>query len=308
MDAPVTRALVIGAGSIGARHARVLRALGHEVSFVTSRLDLPGSTFDRISTAIRDFAPGYVVVANATASHARTVSELVDLGYRGRLMVEKPAALASSSVRNGEFERLGFGFNLRFHPVIERLHRLLAGATVYTVEAYAGQHLESWRPTRPVSQQYSASLAHGGGVLRDLSHELDYLALLLGPCSGVFARGGRLGNVTVDSDDAWALVARYELAPVVSLQLNYLDAQHRRRIVVNSSVGTIEADLIASTIRHDQAIELLPTDPDFTYSELHRAMFDDSDSRVATLDDADATDRTIEMVEASAATQRWMKW
>jgi predicted dehydrogenase len=304
----VTRALIIGAGSIGVRHARVLRMLGLDVGFVTSRSDVTGPTFDRVSTGIRDFAPSYVVVANPTGSHSDAVTELVDVGYRGRLLVEKPAALTSSTVRFDGFKRLGFGFNLRFHPVIERLRQLLVGTTIYTVEAYAGQHLDSWRPARPVNEQYSSSLAQGGGVLRDLSHELDYLALLLGRCSGIFARGGKLGDVTVDSDDAWALVARYESAPVVSLQLNYLDTQGRRRIVVNSSVGTIEADLIASTIRHDQAMESFPTDPDFTYTELHRAMFDDSDARVASLDDADATDRTIEMVEASAAAQRWMEW
>jgi predicted dehydrogenase len=300
----VSRDLVIGAGSIGLRHAEVLAGEGDEVALLTARTDLDLATFTDLERALTEFDPSYVVIANQTSLHAASLGELARLGYRGAVLVEKPLALPDPTAAL-PFERVGVGFNLRFHPVIVRLLDVLGGLRVLTVEAYAGQHLASWRPDRPTASQYSALKASGGGVLRDLSHELDYLGALLGDCLGVFARGGRIGTVTEDSDDAWGIVAGYERAPIVTLQLNYLDTHTRRRLVINTSDGTIEADVIAGTLRIGDEIERFEVARNDTYRALHRAMRR-SDSAVTSLAEAAATDRIIGMIESSAREQRWI--
>ena len=38
-------------------------------------------------------------------------------------------------------------------------------------------------------------------MLRDLSHELDYMTWLFGPCRRVAALGGRFGPLAIDSDE-----------------------------------------------------------------------------------------------------------
>ncbi|CAN5522935.1 Gfo/Idh/MocA family oxidoreductase [soil metagenome] len=302
MDQPVTRAVVVGAGSIGSRHAAVLGQLGHEVAFVTARGDLDLPAFETVADALAGFTPEYMVIATDTAQHADSVASLVAAGYAGLLLVEKPLAVDAPALH--PFERVGVGFNLRFHPVVRRLAELLEGTEVYTVEAHAGQHLAGWRPDRPVAEQYSAHASRGGGVLRDLSHELDYLAVLFGPCLGVFARGGRVAEVTVDSDDAWAIVAQHSAAPLLSLQLNYLDTAPRRRVLVNTSAGTIDADLIAGTITSSAGTETFEVDRDATYRDMHEAML--AGGTVATVADAIATDELIAMIETSQAEQRWV--
>jgi predicted dehydrogenase len=198
------------------------------------------------------------------------------------------------------------GFTLRFHPVVAMLRDLLAGLEIHTVEAYAGQHLGGWRPSRPVAEQYSAHRAQGGGVLRDLSHEFDYLGWMLGPWRGVFARGGRLTELTVDADDAWGIVAEYERAPVVTLQLNYLDSETRRRLVVNTSEGTIAADLIAGTVRAGGETHTLVVDRDDMFVRLHAAMTGSAPGDVTSPAEAEATDRLIAAIETSAAEKRWV--
>jgi predicted dehydrogenase len=306
VDNPVTKALVVGAGSIGARHAAVLAELGFDVATVSARDDLDWPTFGSLPEALGRFDPSYVVIANQTSLHARAVAELAELGFHGILLVEKPLAMTADAATGLPFERVGVGYNLRFHPVIARLRELLAGIEVFTVEAYAGQHLETWRPGRSARSQYSAVKSMGGGVLRDLSHELDYLGLLLGDCLGVFARGGRLSTVTEDSDDAWGIVAGYQSAPLVTLQLNYLDTHTRRRLVLNTSIGTIEADLVAASVRVGADTETFATERNQTYRAMHEAMRAPG-SPVATLAEALATERTIAAIEQSAAEQRWIE-
>ena len=292
----------MGAGSIGTRHLSVLAGLGAETAVVSSR-DQPGRRYATVANAVRDFSPDYAVVATETARHAATVSELAAAGFRGRLLVEKPLAVEPGALTG--FSRVGIGFNLRFHPVIARLADLLSTTKIYTVEVYAGQALAGWRPGRAVGDQYSAHRSRGGGVLRDLSHELDYLGWMLGECRGVSAVGGRLANVTVDADDAWGMVAEYDRSPVVTLQLNYLDTRTRRRIVATTSAGTIEADVIAGRVILDTADESIPLDRDASYAAMHRSMLADG-AAVATSEDASRTDRLIDLIERSAATRTWM--
>lgn len=299
----MTRALVVGAGSIGLRHAGVLADAGHEVALVTAR-DLEQQTYSEVDGAVDDFDPDYVVVATETAKHGATVASLRQSGYVGRLLVEKPLAVAEDELDG--FSRVGVGYNLRFNPVIRRMAQMLEGRQLHTVEAYAGQQLSQWRPDRPTQEQYSASRARGGGVLRDLSHELDYLAWMLGPCRGVFARGGRLGAGTVDSDDAWGIVSEYSLAPIVTVQLNYLDTRSRRRIVVTTSSGTIEADVVAGVVRGPEGVEQLASERDASYAAMHAAMLSDTVDDVATPHDAVAVDAVIGMIELSNEERRWV--
>ena len=299
----MTRALVVGAGSIGMRHADVLADAGHEVALVTAR-SLKLRSYPDVVGAVEEFAPDYVVVATETAKHDQSIASLRQAGYAGRLLVEKPLAVAPDELTG--FSRVGVGFNLRFHPVIRRVMQLLEGREIHTVEAYAGQELAQWRPDRPTREQYSASRARGGGALRDLSHELDYLAWMLGSCRGVFARGGRLGTATVDADDAWGIVSEYSRAPIVTVQLNYLDTRSRRRLVVTTSSGTIEADVVAGVVHGPEGVERLPSGRDESYAALHAAMLGDAPDDVATPLDASAVDAVIGMIELSRDERRWV--
>jgi len=309
MDHAVTRALIIGAGSIGLRHAAVLEELGHDVAIVTGRTDLERAAFPSVADAVNIFRPDYAVVSTATAQHLPSVAALEAADFTGRLLIEKPLAVPLISL--GSFGRVGVGFNLRFHAVVRRLHELLAGTRIYTVEAYVGQHLALWRPDREPRAVYSARRADGGGVLRDLSHEWDYLAMMLGGCRGVFARGGRVADVTEDSDDAWGVVAEYERAPIVTVQLNYLDTQVHRRVVATTEAGTVEADLIAGTVRVDDSLEYFTVERDDTYRAMHAAMLSDEPAptppAVATPEEAAGTDALIRLIETSALTRSWVE-
>lgn len=305
----MTRAVIIGAGSIGLRHVAVLEGLGHEVALVSSRTDLDRPVFTSVDDAVADSDPDYAIVATETSLHGSSVAALETAGFTGRLLVEKPFAVRPAAL--GSFDRVGVGFNLRFHPVVRRLHDVLATTRIYTVEAYVGQHLSLWRPGRDPKTTYSARRSDGGGVLRDLSHEWDYLGLILGQCRGVFAQGGRLADVTEDSDDAWGVVAQYDRAPVVTVQMNYLDTQVHRRVLANSEAGTIEADLIAGTLRVGDSLEQFTVERDDSYRAMHQAMLTDgpagSTPSVTTPDEAARTDDLISMIEASARTRRWVE-
>lgn len=300
------RCLVIGYGSIGARHARLLTELGCDTAVVSARPVPFPIRFSDFSTAVREYNPDYVVIANATAHHRETVSALAATGYFGRVLVEKPLFDRLESLVDARFSRLCVGYNLRFHPVLQRLHGLLAGEAILSVQAYVGQYLPDWRPGTDYRNSYSAYAASGGGVLRDLSHELDYLMWLFGDWSAVAALGGRVSCLEIDSDDIFVILMRMARCPVVSVQMSYLDRVARRRIVVNTATCTIEADLVAETLRVDGVLEHLPSHRDQTYLAMHQAMLGDGASDLCRAEDGMATLNLIDAAERANRNQEWI--
>lgn len=303
----MTRALIVGAGSIGMRHAEVLTSLDSEVAFVSSRTDLVQKTYSSIVEAITEFNPDYVVISNPTALHSQAFQDLIDAGFSGRVLVEKPANIASALALPGTFSSVHVAYNLRFHPVMTTLRSELQGKKIFSVQAYAGQDLTTWRPGRDVKEQYSAQSSQGGGVLRDLSHELDYLQWLFGNAKEVVALGGRLGDLTVDSDDSWSVLFTTELVDQVSLSINYFDIPGSRTLRVVTDSSTLFADFIAGTLSvNGEIFKQFSVERNDTYLAMHTDVLGQG-LVAADIESALNTDQLILDLERSATEKIWVK-
>lgn len=296
--------IIIGGGSIGLRHADALTELGHEVVIVSARNDLSLRTFKTIAESVAATSAGYAVVANITSKHSDAVAELSDAGFTGKLLIEKPSQIGSIST--AAFSKVAVAFNLRLHPAIEELRKLITGVEVYAVECYVGQHLSTWRAGRELEAQYSSHADQGGGVLRDLSHELDYITWIFGSWVSISAIGGRLADLTVDSDDSWAIIGELSRAKQFSLQMNYLDTKPTRELRITTSAGTIRVDLIGMEIEANDARITLPGKTADTYVAMHENFLNSDGSVLATLDEGNAVDLLIAVIEESSHKKKWM--
>lgn len=299
--------LVVGYGSIGARHARILSELGCHTAIVSGRKVDFQIVYPDLVAALAAEHPDYVVIANETNQHQNTLSELAKLGYTGTVLVEKPLFSNWAELPDQPFRKLFVAYNLRFHPIIQRLKTLLEGEEILSVQSYVGQYLPDWRPATDYRASYSASAEQGGGALRDLSHELDYLTWMLGKWERVSALGGHLSSLEITSDDIFALMLVTPLCPIVTLQLNYLDRKTRRFVLVNTSDHTIEADLIKGSITIDRDIELFTTERDVTYRSMHQAVLSGNTGALCSLDEGLETLYLIQMAERSARQGEWVK-
>src|SRR5215472_12317864 len=91
-------ALVVGLGSIGERHARLLSELGHDVAVVSRRgLGDKRRSYPMLGDALAAERPDYVVVANATAEHHPTLAALASAGFAGRVLRRLQPSLPSAS-------------------------------------------------------------------------------------------------------------------------------------------------------------------------------------------------------------------
>jgi predicted dehydrogenase len=261
-------AVVVGLGSIGQRHARVLKELGHGVTTVSRRSD---GDYTTIASAIAAARPEYTVIATETSRHAESLRLLAEADFRGSVLVEKPLFAHAAPAPAYPFASLVVGYNLRFHPVMTAFAELLGGRSAITVSAYVGQDLRDWRPGRDHRTTASATQEAGGGVLRDLSHELDYLLWLFGPWRRVAALGGSSGARQVDVDDHLDLLLQMTRSQTVHVHMDYLDRSGIRKIRVNLPEETIEADILGGRLTVNGKVREYPSARDESYKSMHVA-------------------------------------
>lgn len=219
----ISRVLIVGLGSMGQRHLRLARRIMPKAdirvlrrqSNVALPLDANGY-FLSIEEAI-DFAPQIAIVANPAAFHVDTALALASAGVH--LLIEKPL---SDSIKGVEQlvatcykHRLVLlvGYNLRYLQSLQRFRDLLGErviGNVLSVRCEIGQYLPSWRPDSDYRHGVSAQHALGGGVLLELSHELDYLRWIFGEIEWVKATLSRQSGLEVDVEDSAHLTLGFE--------------------------------------------------------------------------------------------------
>lgn len=299
-------ALVVGYGSIGKRHARLLTQLGCNVAVLSSQNIVEYPCYSELSAALQETQPGYIVVSNATNDHHSMLSEMVDLGFSGKVLVEKPLFQKKVDFDWAIFENIYVGYNLRFHPVVQKLHSLLKGEVLLSVQAYVGQYLPDWRPDTDYRSSYSASKSMGGGVLRDLSHELDLLTWLFGDWSRLVALKGHYSHLEIETEDTAAIMMATSRCPMITLQMNYLDRTGNRDLIINTEAHTIKADLINGTLCVDNELERLVAERDQTYIAQHNAVLNNVIANLCHASEGSAVLDIIEAIEDSANRLEWV--
>ena len=306
------RAMVVGAGSIGSRHQRVLASIGAEVALHSRR----GG--DDLPAALGASEPDLVVIATETSDHLRVLLELATAGFRGSVVVEKPLLGSLEPLPALPFRTCVVGYQLRVHPAVLAARRELDGERPVTLHARVGQHLAAWRPGRGLGDTASARTEAGGGVLRDLSHELDLVLLLGGSWQRVCALGGRSGALGPDvtTDDRWAILLELEDGTVASVHLDMLDHVGQRGLTAITAGRTVAVDLVAGTLRTGQGREPVAdgsapsqawdVDGDAVLAELHRAVIEQRTDDLCDLGQGLEVVRLIEAIERSARESRWV--
>jgi predicted dehydrogenase len=80
---------------------------------------------------------------------------------------------------------------------------------LYSVRGEVGQYLPNWRKT-DYRKTVSAQKILGGGVLLELSHELDYLRWIFGEVESVQAQLSRQSQLDIDVEDTAHIILKFK--------------------------------------------------------------------------------------------------
>jgi predicted dehydrogenase len=257
--------LIVGFGSIGQRHLRNLRMLRPNATVAllrqnpsADRDDLPAGIDHQFTTLAEAlaFKPRAAIVAGPATTHTAIGTALADAG--AHLFIEKPLADCLDGIpalldlcRRRKLTVM-VGYNLRFLPSLKEVRRILESGALgrlLSTRAEVGQYLPDWRPDRDYRNTVTAQRELGGGVILELSHELDYLYWLFGLPRRVFARGGHYSGLHIDVEDVVEVVMEY-LAPahMVSVHMDMIQRVPVRTCRFVGEEGTLTWDGIADRV------------------------------------------------------------
>jgi len=262
----IRRLLIVGSGSAGQRHLRIARRFLPKAqirvlkySKQSKSLSLATGYYFHPDEAAH-FDPQAAIVANPAPFHLETSIKLASHGCH--LLLEKPIAERSKGVEHllrmvkKQKVILQVGYNLRFSHSLRSYRKLIkkgAIGRILSIHAEVGQFLPSWRPKINYQHTVSAKAKLGGGVLLELSHEIDYLRWIFGEVAWVSAWKGKVGDLNLDVEDSaklqmgFASKSRYS-GVIASLNMDFVRQDPVRFCEATGTRGTLRWDGIRKKI------------------------------------------------------------
>lgn len=256
------RCLLIGLGSIGKRHIRALRSVSPDVEIVAYRsangAPDPSGLVDREihdRAAILDAKPDLAIIADPAPQHAESAAPLITAGIP--VLLEKPVAtdqdgIAKLQAASRNNKRVLVGYVLRHDPGLMCFRDSIAGGKIgrlLMLDLEAGQALADWRPGADPRRSISAKAETGGGVLFELSHEIDGGRWLLGgDVEVVDAAAGSLGDLRLPVEDTAVVLLRSSSGAAATVRIDMARRVAARRYRAVGTGGTLEWDAGKGTV------------------------------------------------------------
>jgi predicted dehydrogenase len=316
------RVVVVGIGSIGRRHARLLgRRSDIEVEWCEPNRELladavreiaaPNHIHDDFDTMLQT-RPAIVVLA--TPHHLHAEQSIEALGSGAHVLCEKPMANSPEAARsmlkasNVSDRILNIGFHLHFHLGLRRLKELIE---LGTFGAIAHMHCRagSYVTLANSRTRYQRSLE--GALLLDYAHQSDLLYWLLRSVPlGVYAMGAHLESPELHSNpNVLSLNFDYARPVLGTVHLNYLQEPERHTYEIVGDEGWAVLDVAALSLtvgtRHNSRtwVESFAVSRDSIYEAEHQAFLDAVNGEAPAESPPD--DAMVSVLMAAAAFSSW---
>ena len=236
---------VVGYGSIGQRHARLLRAMD-DVEVLVSDPAVPNSLSFEELIARRPWA---VIVASPDHHHIRQSVASLDAG--AAVLVEKPICQASVEALplagHTYASRVLVGYVLRHSALFRKSKEIVAAGTLGEVVSF--QAILGAYDTLVVAKNRFAA---GGTdtLFFDYSHEWDYISWLLGPVAEVVAAAHQSGARPLTQDpNVVDAILRLSSGATGAVHLDYVQSPGCRRFSLIGDRAALDGDAVAGTLR-----------------------------------------------------------
>jgi len=281
--------LIVGCGSIGRRHGRVLAGLGVEDLRACDPIPAQRAAFlaetptarlyDSYQAGLADH-PAAVFVCTPTWLHLPMAKQALRAGCH--VLIEKPlspspdgvAALATLAVDRGKKVMVALCF--RYHQGLRKARQYLRSGRVgrpVSIRALVGESLPEVRP------DYRTLFSSRYAGVFDLIHEVDLAAWFAdSPVRRVLGISGTYSDIGIEAPDLAELIVEFaeagERMPptcLASIHLDFFQQPRRRQIELMCTKGTIIVEFAAwdcctvsvyETERRTWTHEELPTQRD----------------------------------------------
>ena len=237
------KALIIGYGSIGKKHFLAMNELGFDISIVSKTANTKNIKNYKNIQDVNLNEYDLFVICNITTEHFKTLSFLDKNVKNKTILVEKPLFEKYKKFKSSQNNKIYIAYLLRFNSLVCELKNIIANdKNIYFCEFNCGSYLPNWRDV-DYTKNYSAKKELGGGVLLDLSHELDLAFYFFGNLKLLYSQNLKISELDINSDD-FAFLSLSAKKKFIHIKLDYFSKFNKREIILHSFENSYKADLI----------------------------------------------------------------
>lgn len=253
----IKRIAIIGFGSIGQRHFAVIKNKFPNIEPIIVRSNqkkedkninckIVYSLEDAINLNIQA-----AIIASPATFHIEQAIVLASSNIH--LLIEKPLSHNLDKVDNLEkiIQKNNLvckvGYTLRNDPNLILFKHYFDShdiGKVLDVSITASSYLPYWRPNQNYKDSVSAKKSLGGGVILELSHELDYLQWIFGAPQNMASIIYNSNTLDIDTEDSVRVIMNSNKNYPISLFMNFCSHKNQRTCEVLTSKGILYLDLL----------------------------------------------------------------
>ena len=313
----LSKLALVGLGSIGRRHLRLIHKIRPDIDVILVRSGIgehwpEEKLAHRIVRSVNEAVSEQVqaaVIASPSSLHIEQSQKFAE--KKIHLLIEKPL----SNNRQGIDELIDtvthhkivalVGYIFRYDPGAKRFREIIEGnylGNLVHAHIECGSYLPEWRPDQNYKETASACVEKGGGVLLELSHEIDYMRWFLGEISSVQALIYNSGLLGINVEESADLIFETKQGMPVSMHLDFNRRHPSRFCKLQGENGELVWDALQKKIIWRLAdgeikTEAFPMNRDYCYIQQLTHFFDCIENKskpAVSITDAAATLKLIE--------------
>ncbi len=285
------KVLIIGFGSIGKRHAAILKffKIVSDVYILSRRNNKIFKNINKLSQ-IKEIDPDYIVICSRTSDHFKHLKYIERNLSKKIVLIEKPLFNKFHKL-NILKNKVFVGYNLRQHPVLRFIKKFIINKKIFSVNITCNSYLPNWRNSINYKDTYSSHKKLGGGVLLDLSHEIDYLEWIFKKIKKLdLVKIKKLSNLKINVEDHVIIAGETNLSNFI-IDLNYYSLYPRRQVVIDGQNFSIKGDLINNFVEiylknKNKKIISFKNDKNYTYVRQHELILNQNYRTLSTFKNA----------------------
>ena len=260
---------VIGSGNIAFRHYQNVRNLDKKSKIIMCKRSKSEVNKDvnkdniQITRYIDHIYPrtskSLAIICSPAVSHIKDAILLVKKGFH--IFLEKPMSHNITNIKklirimNDNNTSNLVGYNMRFTDRFKSLKNILKKKDynhIKKINVYAYTDFRKWRRNKNYKDTVTFKKSLGGGVINELSHEIDYIVFLFNKPNSVYVESYKDNLLDTDVESNIVVTFEYkEHCFNVVFKLNMLSYRNKRSLDIMMNDSSIKVDHIANSIKID---------------------------------------------------------
>ena len=261
---------VIGSGNIAFRHYQNIKSLDKRSKIIMCKRSEAVINKDIIRNKVQlircisNIYPkttnSWAIICSPAVSHIEDAILLAKKGFH--IFLEKPLSHNMNniqkliSIMNDNNIINLVGYNMRYTDRFKSLKNILKTKNynkIKKVNVYAYTDFRKWRKNKNYTDTVTFKKNLGGGVINELSHEIDYIVFLFNKPSTVYVESYK--NNLIDADIESNIKATFEYKNYsfnIVFKINMLSRQNKRSFDIIMDDSSIKVDHVANSIIVDK--------------------------------------------------------